>query len=141
MAIYIDADAYIKYCEEKWIPLNIDAVLAQPKITNVRKNIRAHWEDCSNGIGDAPCRSCYVDDMKDEIETAQTADVVEIKKEGEWDMFDLISSAYYGKGMYFKEDDGKVYSRYSHEYMSVDEAIREFISLIDGTEWDDAEIH
>lgn len=30
MARYIDANAYIKYCEEKWIPLNIDAVNKQP---------------------------------------------------------------------------------------------------------------
>ena len=28
----IDADAYIKYCEEHWIPLNIDAVEEQPTI-------------------------------------------------------------------------------------------------------------
>lgn len=53
------------------------------------------------------------------------------RKKGEWDMFDLISSAYYGKGMYFKQDNGTVYSRHSGEYMTVDEAIREFISLID----------
>lgn len=65
-----------------------------------------------------------------------TVDVVEIKKDGEWEMFDLISSAYYGKRMYFKEDDGIVYSRYSCKYMSVDEAIREFVSLIDGSEID-----
>lgn len=58
-------------------------------------------------------------------------DCVEERKKGEWDMFDLISSAYYGKGMYFKQDDGTVYSRHSGEYMTVDEAIREFISLID----------
>lgn len=64
----------------------------------------------------------------------RAADAVEIKKDGEWEMFDLISSAYYGKGMYFKEDNLTVYSRYSHHYMSVDDAIREFISLIDGTE-------
>ena len=93
MPRYIDADDYIKYCEEKWIPLNVDAVKAQP-----------------------------------------TADVVEIKKDGEWEMFDLISSAYYGKGMYFKQDNGIVYSRYSNNYMSVDEAIREFVSLIDGSD-------
>jgi len=68
-------------------------------------------------------------------------DAVEIKKGGEWEMFDLISSAYYGKGMYFKQDNGIVYSRYSCKYMSVDEAIREFISLIDGTEEDNAETH
>lgn len=50
---------------------------------------------------------------------------------GEWDMFDLITSAYYGKGMYFKQDNGTVYSRYSCEYMSVDEAIREFLALME----------
>ena len=30
MSRYIDANAYIKYCEENWIPLNIDAVKKQP---------------------------------------------------------------------------------------------------------------
>lgn len=30
MAKYIDADAYIKYCDEHWIALNEDAVNAQP---------------------------------------------------------------------------------------------------------------
>lgn len=49
---------------------------------------------------------------------------------GEWDMFDLITSTYYGKTMYFKQDNGVVYSRYSCKYMSVDEAIMEFLALI-----------
>lgn len=49
---------------------------------------------------------------------------------GEWDMFDLITSAYYGKTMYSKQDNGIVYSRYSCKYMSVDEAIREFLAVI-----------
>lgn len=61
---------------------------------------------------------------------APTIDVPD-RKVGEWDMFDLISSAYYGKRMYFKEDNDIVYSRYSCKYMTVDEALREFISLID----------
>jgi len=65
------------------------------------------------------------------ISRIPTADAVEIKKKGEWEMFDLISSAYYGKGMYFKQNNGMVYSRYSGKYMSFDEAIREFVSLID----------
>ena len=64
------------------------------------------------------------------IKDMPSADAVEIKKDGEWDMFDLISSAYYGKGMYFKQDNGTVYSRHSGKYMTVDEAIKEFISLI-----------
>ena len=64
------------------------------------------------------------------IKDMPSADAVEIKKEGEWEMFDLISSAYYGKGMYFKQDNGIIYSRHSNKYMTVDEAIKEFISLI-----------
>ena len=67
----------------------------------------------------------------DAVKAIPPADVVEIKKEGEWEMFDLISSAWYGKGMYFKQDNGTVYSRHSGGYMTVDEAISEFISLID----------
>lgn len=30
MSKYIDADAYIKYCDRHWIALNVDAVNAQP---------------------------------------------------------------------------------------------------------------
>lgn len=30
MQKYIDTDMYIKYCDEHWIPLNVDAVKAQP---------------------------------------------------------------------------------------------------------------
>lgn len=30
MSRYIDADAYIKYCDEHWLALNVDAVNAQP---------------------------------------------------------------------------------------------------------------
>lgn len=72
-----------------------------------------------------------------QILNAPTVDVVEIRKESELEMFDLISSAYYGKQMYFKQDDGTVYSRYSCKQMSVDEAIREFISLIDDSDLPD----
>ena len=70
----------------------------------------------------------------DSIVDLQPTVGVPARKAGEWDMFDLISSAYYGKGMYFKEDNGTVYSRYSSKHMSIDDAIREFISLIDGSE-------
>ena len=37
----IDADAYIAYCEERWIPLNVDAVKAQPTV----KRKRGRWLD------------------------------------------------------------------------------------------------
>ena len=32
MAKCIDADEYIKYCDEHWITLNVDAVNAQPAV-------------------------------------------------------------------------------------------------------------
>ena len=47
-------------------------------------------------------------------------------EEREWDLFDLLSSAWHGKGYYFKQEDGTVYSRASCEYMSFDQAVDEF---------------
>ena len=44
MSRYIDADAYIKYCDEHWLALNVDAVNAQPT-ADVRKVVRCR--DCS----------------------------------------------------------------------------------------------
>lgn len=43
----------------------------------------------------------------------------------EWDLFDLLSSAWFGKRCYFRQDDGNVYSRLTGEYMSFDQAIDE----------------
>lgn len=42
MPRYIDVDAYIKYCEENWIPLNIDVVKAQPT-TDVVERKKGKW--------------------------------------------------------------------------------------------------
>ena len=49
---------------------------------------------------------------------------------GEWDMFELITSTWYGKRCYFKERGGTVYSRVSRRPMSIDDAIREFLDAI-----------
>lgn len=46
---------------------------------------------------------------------------------GEWDMFDLITSTWYGKQYYFLEKNGFVYSRKSCEYLTKEEAYDEFI--------------
>ena len=46
---------------------------------------------------------------------------------GEWDMFELITSAWYGKQYYFLNDDLTVYSRLSHKNMTRKDAINEFI--------------
>lgn len=49
---------------------------------------------------------------------------------GEWDMFELITSAWYGKQCYGLEDNGMVYSRRSCETMKRDAAYMEFIDAI-----------
>lgn len=53
-----------------------------------------------------------------------------LRKQGEWDMFELITSAWYGKQYYFREHDDIVYSRKSGKNMTVNEAISEFIREI-----------
>lgn len=47
-------------------------------------------------------------------------------EEREWELFDLLSSAWFTKACYFKQKDGTVYSRVSGEYMTFDQAIDEF---------------
>lgn len=46
--IYIDADAYIKYCEKNWIPLNVDAVKAQPPADVVER--KKGWIPCAERL-------------------------------------------------------------------------------------------
>lgn len=50
--------------------------------------------------------------------------------DGEWDMFELISTAYYGKQCYFLQDNEMVYSRASGKYMTFSEAVDEFLREI-----------
>ena len=64
-------------------------------------------------------------------EMPSTQPDIHYRKMGEWDMFELITSVYYGKQYYFLQDDNEiVYSRASGKYMSVDKAIEEFLSKI-----------
>lgn len=46
---------------------------------------------------------------------------------GIWDMFEHITSVWYGKQYYFLEENGLVYSRMSRKYLSREEAFDEFI--------------
>lgn len=48
-------------------------------------------------------------------------------EQGEWDMFNLITSVEYGKQYYFLEKNGMVYSRKSHEYMTREQAYEEYL--------------
>ena len=63
------------------------------------------------------------------IEEVPTIDVSD-RKDDAWNMFELITSVYYGKQYYFLQDDGLVYSRKSHKYMTEDAAIDEFLDAI-----------
>lgn len=49
---------------------------------------------------------------------------------GEWNMFQLITSTYYGKQYYFLENSNIVYSRASHQYLTIQDAINEFLKQI-----------
>ena len=46
MPKYINADEYIKYCEENWIVLNVDAVNEQPAadVEPVRHGYNVKWD-------------------------------------------------------------------------------------------------
>lgn len=53
---------------------------------------------------------------------------------GEWEMFELITSAYFGKQYYFRERDGMVYSKNSGQYMSFSDAVNEFLASFGGAD-------
>lgn len=63
-------------------------------------------------------------------EEAPTVDESDEYKRGEWEMFERLSSAYWTKQMYFLNEDGTVYSRYSCKSMTKDEAFCEFLERI-----------
>ena len=47
-----------------------------------------------------------------------------------WDLFSEITCAYYGKEMYFKQDNGTVYSRSSCRYLTWEQAKSEFLTRL-----------
>lgn len=47
-----------------------------------------------------------------------------------YEMFELISGVYFGKQYYFEEDNRMIYSRLSHNYMTKDKALNEFLDEI-----------
>lgn len=52
-------------------------------------------------------------------------------EQGEWDMFELITSAMNGKAVYFLDANGFVYSRNSGKTLTVYEAYNEFLDWIE----------
>ena len=72
----------------------------------------------------------YFDD-EGNIVYAKIQDLDRAYAKGEWDMFSLITSAWYGKECYFLEPNGVVYSRETHTYLPDKEAAyQEFIGRI-----------
>jgi hypothetical protein len=64
-------------------------------------------------------------------ETQHAMSEQEVFEKGQWDMFELITSAWYGKQYYFLEDNGVVYSRDTHSYLKdKDAAYNEFLNRI-----------
>ena len=57
-------------------------------------------------------------------------EALEREQQGEWDMFQRITSAEYGKQCYSLQENGMVYSRRSHQMMTKDDAIKEFLNEI-----------
>jgi hypothetical protein len=52
-----------------------------------------------------------------------------------FDVLNEISAAWYGKQMFFLQDNGSVYDRYRCEYITFDEAVSRMATLV----WDDGE--
>ena len=54
---------------------------------------------------------------------------------GEWSMFKRMTNVYFEKEYYFLEEDGTVYSRYSHKTLAdKKEAYNEFFRIFSGEE-------
>lgn len=89
--------------------------------------------ECCTDICDEGCKICAYNkpyNRRDkqclvQLKVDARALIQQLESE-KWELFDLLSSAWYGKRTYFKQDDGTVYSRMSGEYLSFDQAVDEF---------------
>ena len=67
---------------------------------------------------------CRIEDVQEWLDDQPTIDA-------EWELFQRITDTYYGKQMFFLQDDGSVYDRYEAVYhASIDAAIDAFILRI-----------
>ena len=60
----------------------------------------------------------------------EAADRLEAPGNAEWNVFETITSAYGGKQIFFKQNNGIIYDRYKGEYITFEEAIIRFCKLI-----------
>ena len=93
------------------------------------------WVQCTNNQCGAQTRHCGTADGAELAVQLWNARYLQPDEAatyaiGEWDMFRLITSTWYGKQCYFREDNGIVYSRLSNKYLTVDQAYTEFLGQI-----------
>ena len=72
-----------------------------------RKGIKNGKKKFIYDIGDAPCRACEVDDMKDELENAPTVDAVEVVRCKNCKWFRVHKTA-----VWCGNEEGLVYPQY-----------------------------
>lgn len=105
-----------------------DLISRKAAIDHLKKRL---YETALNNNTEHP----YYEEMADNrvsvwLEEVPSVDVHD-RKDDAWDVFEIITSVYYGKQYYFLQDDGLVvYSRASHKYMTKDAAIDEFLDAI-----------
>lgn len=96
------------------------------------EEIKKGLEQCANT---ETCENCgYRDECMDLCSnkpmTKDALAYIQQLESSRWELFDDLSTAYYGKVMYGLNDDGTVYSRYSCDTMSFEQAVDEFRRLI-----------
>lgn len=84
----------------------------------------AEYGNCSNGCPYNPIKDCGAALYSDALAYIQQLEF------GKWELFDLLSSVWYGKCCYFKQENGTVYSRATCKYLTFDQAIDEFASTL-----------
>lgn len=95
------------------------------------EEIKKGLECCSTTNGSDFCKKCpyEANGCGTICIPAVTADAFAYIQQLEakvWEVFETITSTYYGKQYYFLQDDGTVYSRYSGESMTFEQAMDEF---------------
>ena len=100
---------------------------------------KRHCEKCPNGVMVEGYSEIMCTDFDSFGEGALT--YIQQFEAREWDLFDLLSSAWFGKRCYFQQDNGTVYSRVSGEYMTLDQAIDEFAGELTNERESDSETY
>ena len=77
-------------------------------------------------IGEAPCRACYVDDVKMELDEAPTIDAVQVVRCKDCRWFDKTEDSSYGychamkHGYYSKHWEISIYRKYKEDFYCAD---------------------